>query len=141
MTADRGRGWDAKGASARLTEARAKVELREEATEGDALDVIAIMRSSMVDVYADEDGAMDFTRSMNGSGTSSRGAAKKFVGALQRKANMVQKSVFTIDEMKQVLQGCGAKVKNFFDFLSSLNTQGFILKKSAKTYQLLTVDY
>ena len=37
----------------RLTEARAKLELREEATEGDALDVVDIMRASMVDTAAD----------------------------------------------------------------------------------------
>lgn len=125
----------------RLTEARAKVELREEATELDAKDVVAIMRSSMVDVYADCDGAMDFSRSMNGSGTSSRGAAKKFVGALQRHAVSMQKSLFSIEEMKQVMQSSGIKVASVCDFLSSLNTQGFIIKKNAKTYQLLTVDF
>ena len=37
----------------RLTEARAKLELREEATEADALDVVDIMRASMVDTAAD----------------------------------------------------------------------------------------
>ena len=37
----------------RLTEARAKLELREEATEGDAIDVVEIMRASMVDTAAD----------------------------------------------------------------------------------------
>ena len=37
----------------RLTEARAKLELREEATEGDAIDVVEIMRASMVDTAAE----------------------------------------------------------------------------------------
>ena len=37
----------------RLTEARAKLELREEATESDAIDVVEIMRASMVDTAAD----------------------------------------------------------------------------------------
>ena len=125
----------------RLTEARAKLELREEATESDALDVIEIMRMSMVDTNADGFGSLDFSRSLNGSGTSSRGAAKKFILALQRHADRIQRNQFSIDEMKQVLASSGATVANFLDFLSSLNTQGFLIKKSSKMYQLLTVDY
>lgn len=125
----------------RLTEARAKLELREDATESDALDVIEIMRMSMVDTNADGFGTLDFSRSLNGSGTSSRGAAKKFILALQRHAEHVQRNQFSVDEMKQVLASCGAKVPSFLDFLSSLNTQGFLIKKSSKMYQLLTVEY
>lgn len=125
----------------RLTEARAKLELREEATRQDALDVVEIMQSSMADTLADPSGGLDVSRSANGSGMSSRGVARKFINALQRHANVMSKSLFTIDEMKQILHNCRATVKNFFDFLTSLNTQGFIIKRSSKTYQLLTVDY
>lgn len=125
----------------RLTEARARLELREEATERDACDVIEIMRSSMVDTFGDGDGALDFSRSLNGSGMSSRGAAKKFVLAMQRHAENLRRSTFSVEEMKMVLQSCGAKVANFFDFLQSLNTQGYLIKKTSKVYQLLTVDY
>ncbi|TRY63121.1 hypothetical protein TCAL_03630 [Tigriopus californicus] len=125
----------------RLTEARAKVELREEATEQDARDVVEIMRASMIDTYSDGEGVLDFSRSLNGSGMSTRGAAKKFVNALQKRANMLRQEIFSVDEMKSILSGCGAQVANFFDFLTSLNTQGYLLKKSAKSYQLLTVEF
>lgn len=54
----------------RLTEARAKVELREEATEDDAKDVVEIMRHSLLDVFSDEAGGLDTTRSPMGSGMS-----------------------------------------------------------------------
>lgn len=54
----------------RLTEARAKVELREEATEDDAKDVVEIMRHSLIDVFSDEAGGLDTTRSPMGSGMS-----------------------------------------------------------------------
>ena len=50
----------------RLTEARAKLELREEATEQDALDVVEIMKSCMVDTIADNLGILDFSRSHMG---------------------------------------------------------------------------
>ena len=56
----------------RLTEARARVELREEATEQDAKDVIEIMKFSMFHTFSDEFGMLDFQRSQNGSGMSHR---------------------------------------------------------------------
>ena len=57
----------------RLTEARAKLELREECTESDALEVIQIMRASMIDTYTDENGQLDFGRLPHGSGMSRSG--------------------------------------------------------------------
>lgn len=56
----------------RLTEARARLELREEATKEDANDVIEIMKYSMVDTYSDQYGGLDFRRSQHGSGMSGR---------------------------------------------------------------------
>jgi DNA helicase MCM8 len=52
--------------------ARAKLELREEATEEDARDVVELMKHSLLDTFCDELGALDFQRSQNGSGTSTR---------------------------------------------------------------------
>jgi len=126
----------------RLTEARAKLELREEAVEQDALDVVEIMKSSMVDTFSDQIGVLDFSRSQMGSGMSSRGAAKKFVQALQRQAERLQKNVFTVDEMKTIANMANISVPgSFMDFVFSLNNQGFLIKKSPKIYQLLSVDY
>ncbi|XP_071453404.1 DNA helicase MCM8 [Hetaerina americana] len=125
----------------RLSEARAKAELREDVTERDALDVVEIMRCSLVDTFADEFGSLDFSRSQNGSGMSSKNQVKKFIAALQRLAEMQSRSVFTIAEMKQVVKTCGIQVSDFFSFLTSLNTQGFLIKKGSQVYQLLTVDY
>lgn len=124
----------------RLTEARAKVELREEATGTDAKEVIEIMRSSMLDTFTDELGTLDFSRAPNGSGMSKAAKARNFVAALQKFAATNHKNTFTVDEMKGVLQRSGIKVPNFYDFLGGLNNQGFLLKQSAKVYQLLTVD-
>lgn len=51
-------------------EARAKLELREECTKNDALEVVQIMKASMIDTYSDENGQLDFTRLQHGSGMS-----------------------------------------------------------------------
>ncbi|VEN36802.1 unnamed protein product, partial [Callosobruchus maculatus] len=56
----------------RLTQARAKVELREEATRDDAKDVIELMRFSLVDVFTDSSGVLDKTRSQIGTGMSTK---------------------------------------------------------------------
>lgn len=53
-----------------IFKARAKLELREQCTESDALEVVQIMRASMIDTYTDENGQLDFTRSHHGSGMS-----------------------------------------------------------------------
>ena len=123
----------------RLTEARARLELREVAGEQDALDVIEMMKTSMVDTFADELGVVDFTRAGMGSGAlSDRAAAKKFLPILQQAATQQDKSIFSVDEMKRIATVGKITLKgNFVDFLEGLNTQGFLLKKSAKLYQLL----
>ncbi|KAJ8894051.1 hypothetical protein PR048_006661 [Dryococelus australis] len=125
----------------RLTEARAKLELREDVTERDALDVVEVMRHSLVDTLSDEFGRLDFQRSQHGSGNSSRGQAKRFVTFLQQHADALSRSVFSVEELKEVAQVANIHVQDFFGFLSTLNVQGFLLKKGPKLYQLLTVDY
>lgn len=55
-----------------LCQARAKLELREEASERDAMDVVELMRWSMIDTFIDEFGALDFHRSSHGSGMSTK---------------------------------------------------------------------
>jgi len=105
-----------------------------------ASEVVEIMSGSMADTLSDASGALDFTRSVHGSGTSTRGVAKKFIAALTRHAELTDKNVFAVEELKQVLASFGGRVPNFYDFLATLNTQGYLLKKAAKTYQLLCVD-
>ena len=46
----------------RLAEARARVELRDVATEADALDVVDIMKATLYDEFVDETGVLDFRR-------------------------------------------------------------------------------
>lgn len=41
----------------------------------------------------------------------------------------------------QVVHDLGLNVGGFNDFLASLNNQGFLLQKGARSYQLRTSDY
>ncbi|XP_029642907.2 DNA helicase MCM8 [Octopus sinensis] len=125
----------------RLTEARARAELREEATKEDAEDVIAIMKYSMKETYSDEFGMLDFRRSQHGSGMSSRSQHKKFISLLQRKAEKTYNSIFTVQEMKDLAKELNLQMIDFEGFLTSLNNHGYLLKKGPKVYQLQVVDY
>ena len=71
----------------RLTEARARLELREEATASDAKDVIEIVKSTFIDTFADDLGVLDFSRAINGSGISSRSKVKVFMSAVHKLAH------------------------------------------------------
>ncbi|XP_075339377.1 DNA helicase MCM8 [Odontesthes bonariensis] len=123
----------------RLTEARAKLELRETATNSDAEDVVEIMKHSLADTYSDGLGNLDFERSQLGSGMSQRGAAKRLVNALHSHAQRTSQKQFDLQMLRSIADKLNIKVMDFQGLLSSLNEQGFLLKKGPKLYQLQTV--
>uniref|UniRef100_A0A8C1SDF6 DNA helicase MCM8 n=1 Tax=Cyprinus carpio TaxID=7962 RepID=A0A8C1SDF6_CYPCA len=123
----------------RLTEARARVELREKATQSDAEDVVEIMKHSLADTYSDEFGRLDFDRSQLGSGMSNRSKVKKFVTALNRLAERTSKSMFEFQELRQLAKDLQIQVVDFEGFIGALNEQGYLLKKGHRTYQLQTI--
>uniref|UniRef100_A0A8C2ED06 DNA helicase MCM8 n=2 Tax=Cyprinus carpio TaxID=7962 RepID=A0A8C2ED06_CYPCA len=123
----------------RLTEARARVELREKATQSDAEDVVEIMKHSLADTYSDEFGRLDFDRSQLGSGMSNRSKVKKFVTALNRLAERTSKSMFEFQELRQLAKDLQIQVVDFEGFVGALNEQGYLLKKGHRTYQLQTI--
>ncbi|XP_070772101.1 DNA helicase MCM8 isoform X2 [Enoplosus armatus] len=123
----------------RLTEARARLELRETATKSDAEDVVDIMKHSLADTYSDGLGNLDFKRSQLGSGMSQRSAAKRLVNALHMHAQRTSQKQFDLQMLRSVADRLNIKVMDFEGLVSSLNEQGFLLKKGAKLYQLQTV--
>jgi len=124
----------------RLTEARSRLELREKATAQDAMEVVEIMKNSMVDTFSDELGVLDYTRSQNGSGMSKRAQCKKFIGELSRISEREGNSLFNVDQMYRIATQLKLQPGNFDDFISSLNNQNFLLKKGPRLYQLQTAS-
>ncbi|XP_073648792.1 DNA helicase MCM8 isoform X4 [Tursiops truncatus] len=86
----------------RLTEARARLELREEATKQDAEDIVEIMKYSMLGTYSDEFGNLDFERSQHGSGMSNRSTAKRFISALNNIAERTYNNLFQFHQLRQI---------------------------------------
>ncbi|XP_008239426.1 PREDICTED: probable DNA helicase MCM8 [Prunus mume] len=122
----------------RLTQARARLDLREEITAQDAMDVVEIMRESLYDKYIDEHGVVDFGRS---GGMSQQKEAKRFLSALNRQSELQQKDCFTISEIYSLADRIGLRVPDIDTFVDNLNSVGYLLKKGAKTYQVLSSSY
>ncbi|XP_068626199.1 DNA helicase MCM8-like isoform X2 [Battus philenor] len=125
-------------ASIRLTQARARAELREEATANDANDVISLIKHSLVDTFSDEFGNIQLSRSINGSGISSRSKLKKFLDALTRRSQQLGKDLFTKQEMIQIHKAAGiAGDPN--DLIEALHTHAYLLLKGSNLYQLIAI--
>eukprot|EP00111_Clytia_hemisphaerica_P002704 TCONS_00007630-protein len=122
----------------RLTEARARLELREKANVNDAREVVEIMKNSLVDTCSTENGELVFDRSINGSGMSKRNQCKYFVAELNKIAEREKSNLFTTEQMYRIAKQLNINMKNFDDFISTLNTQNFLLKKGFRTYELQT---
>ncbi|UYV65743.1 MCM8 [Cordylochernes scorpioides] len=126
----------------RLTEARARLELRVTATQEDAQDIVQLLKFSMSSTYSNEFGVLDFHRSQHGSGmSSSRSCAKRFVAALTRLSEQNCNSIFTLQQLKGIANDLHLQIPDFGGFVASLNNHGFLLKKGPKVYQLQTTDY
>ncbi|KAK8395977.1 hypothetical protein O3P69_005220 [Scylla paramamosain] len=124
----------------RLTQARARCELREEATGQDAQEVIEVMRFSMKDAFADDLSLVEFQMSLGEAKTGSRGPVKKFIAGLTRLSEKTCKSTFSVNEMKQLIKQMNLKVPDFGDFLSTLNHHGYLIKKGQGVYRLSSFD-
>ncbi|XP_044482160.1 probable DNA helicase MCM8 [Mangifera indica] len=122
----------------RLAEARAKLDLREEITAQDAMDVVEIMKESLYDKYVDEHGFVDFGRS---GGMSQQKEAKRFLSALNKQSELQQKDCFSISEIYSLADRIGLRVPDIDTFVDNLNTVGYLLKKGPKMYQVLSSSY
>ncbi|KAG8376518.1 hypothetical protein BUALT_Bualt09G0071700 [Buddleja alternifolia] len=116
----------------RLAEARARVDLREEISTQDALDVVEIMKESLYDKYVDENGFVDFGRS---GGMSQQKEAKRFLSALNKQSELQQKDCFSISEIYSLADRISLRVSDIDTFVDNLNSVGYLLKKGPKTYQ------
>lgn len=111
----------------------------------------------MQHTYSDEYGFLDYSRSHNGSGMSQKAQAKHFMSELSAVAERNGNSTFSLSQLKDItqvrfelrlshfrlffflpLQRLGLKLKNFDDFIFSLNNQGYLLKKGPKLFKVQT---
>jgi len=121
----------------RLAEARARLELRTEVTESDARDVIEIMRESLSEVLADENGHIDVSRSR---GMSKSKQIKAFMKYMDRQCRIHGTNIFTHQELYNYSRDMNLELSNFREFVDVLNHQGMLLKKPGNRYQVVSGD-
>eukprot|EP00475_Leptophrys_vorax_P015224 TRINITY_DN21590_c0_g2_i1.p1 TRINITY_DN21590_c0_g2~~TRINITY_DN21590_c0_g2_i1.p1 ORF type:complete len:623 (-),score=135.43 TRINITY_DN21590_c0_g2_i1:761-2629(-) len=118
----------------RLSEARARCELRTEVTGDDARDVIEIMKESLRDILADENGKIDLSRT---KGMSKSKQIKAFMKYLDRQCKIHSCTIFSMQEMHNYAKDMNLEVDNFRQFVEILNHQGLLLKKPNNKYQVV----
>ena len=110
----------------RLSEARAKIELRCVITEDDASDVVEIMRASLYDVNVDEVGKVDFRRA---KGSSLPKLLQEFKKVLQMVCKKQSKNRFRTDELHTILRENNFPPQHHEKIIFSLNQNGALLSK------------
>ncbi len=128
----------------RLTQARAKVELRSVCIKRDALDVIEIMKASMVD-YCDNDNLTSMLDLTTTGGSSSKSSMiKQFVSILQRVSDEKRSDLFNFDEIRVLFEKSYLKIKNINttgDLINLLNNANYLLKRGPKLYKLASSNF
>ncbi|XP_029163345.1 DNA helicase MCM8-like [Nylanderia fulva] len=117
----------------RLTEARAKLELRTEATESDALDVIDILQYAITNALV-EDYA---TSNLNSNDKLTNKKIKMFIKMLEEKVNMDKNQTFSTKELKEFAVSKGILINDFAVLISKLNEEGILLKIRNDTYKFI----
>ncbi|KAK2581394.1 hypothetical protein KPH14_005078 [Odynerus spinipes] len=117
----------------RLTEARAKLELRVEATEFDALEVIEIMEYTMVNML--ENPALKLSSTNNVKVTEKK--VKAFIKLLEDEMKSSGQKTFSIRQLNEIAMNGGINVQDFAQFLSKLNEQGVLLQIEKNVYKFI----
>lgn len=119
----------------RLAQARARVDLREEVTENDATDVVALLQECLLDGITDELGRIDSSRR---GGLSLAKQMKALVAVLQKEAKQRGNAIFHRSEMQELAGRLGLD-KDLDSLIESMRTECYLLLKGPKQYQLQTV--
>lgn len=97
------------------------------------------MKHSLADTFSDGSGGLDFERSVLGVGMSQRSAAKRFITALNTHAQRTHTMLYDLTQLRSLAKDLNIQVADFEGFISSLNEQGYLLKKGHRQYQLQTI--
>ncbi|XP_014469456.1 PREDICTED: DNA helicase MCM8-like isoform X2 [Dinoponera quadriceps] len=104
----------------RLTEARAKLELRIEATESDALDVVDLIQYTMADTLEE-----DFVvPELNSDGKLTNKKLRAFIRILERKVNMDKERTFSVKELNALAASGSVPMSDFTALISKMNEEG-----------------
>ncbi|XP_011706084.1 PREDICTED: DNA helicase MCM8-like, partial [Wasmannia auropunctata] len=115
----------------RLTEARAKLELRMEATESDALDVLDILQYSMTDTTD------CCIMPLHSDTKLTNKKIKTFIKILEKKVNTDKKQIFSVKDLETLAISENILITDFTVLILKLNEEGILLKIRKDTYKFI----
>ena len=118
----------------RLSQARARMELRDVVTAEDAQDVIDLLHESLLDAFTNEAGEVEVGRK---GGVVKQ--IKSLVKTLTQQARLRNNNVF---HQEQIAEACALLrlEKDPMDLIETMHTECYLLKKGGRLWQLNTSD-
>ncbi|XP_071858421.1 DNA helicase MCM8 isoform X1 [Bombus fervidus] len=116
----------------RLTEARAKLELRTEAIETDALDVIEILQHTFDDKITN-------CQSLGTKNITNR-KIKEFINILRKEAVSNNSKLFSMKRLREIVSDKKILMSDFSEFIAKLNENGILLKMDSNTFKFISLD-
>lgn len=120
----------------RLTEARAKLELRTEATAADAQEVIEIYNFTLASVPSL--GVIAPALSTE-TGRITANKVSAFISLLQEQAEERQQTLFSKTDLIEIATGGGIIITEFSRFIRKLNDEGFLIKRGNDMYKFVNM--
>lgn len=117
----------------RLSEARAKIELRETVTAEDARDVVEIMKLSMKDLLDDK--ISRFGQEPK-RGLSMSKQIKLLLQGIKQLKQTTSREEFSHQELYDLCQTIRLEVDDFRGLLTIMNNQGFLLLRPGNRYKI-----
>lgn len=113
----------------RLTEARAKLELRTEATEADAMDIIEILRYTFDKISSWQ---------LVGHSKVTDKKAKGFIQLLRKETLFDKQKTFSKEDLRKIASSARFSTDNLTQFISKLNEQGILLKSGSNSFKFVS---
>ena len=110
----------------RLSEARARLELRTEVTANDAKDAVEIIKASLVDALSDQHGRLRFNRA--GGKSTKRSKTKLFIEAINARTSSNESPYFSVGDLHALAEDLNLGIADVDSFIEGLNIAGELLK-------------
>jgi len=116
----------------RLSQARARLELRDEVTAEDAQDVVDLLQESLLDTFTSDTGQVDLKRK---NGLSRASQVKTLLSALSHESKIRNSKLFSKVEIQRVAKALKIN-KDIDSLIDILRTECYLLFKGSNNYQL-----
>ncbi|XP_063973083.1 DNA helicase MCM8-like [Diachasmimorpha longicaudata] len=120
----------------RLTEARAKLELRIEATDADAQEIIEIYKHTLASIPSIGTSGPSLSHE---SGRITKNKVSAFISLLQQHQQEREQSLFSKTDLMEIATQGGIIINEFSRFIGKLNDEGYLIKRGHDLYKFVNM--